>query len=181
MKSFKIIALALLLSIPHMVGAQPYKSAFGFRTDVTDNWLIVSRETLQDNPDLLNFDTADMRGMDPALVKQIRKMANSGRFELLYYLKSDKDFKDNINLFVSNPSHANLDAVEGQLCGSLQAEIQGAYNRTNHTNIYHCERRRIAAVDMINYSFDGAIIGSRSHGYLFNAAPAGAPRQSGHG
>ena len=161
--------LALLLFIPGLAEAQVYQSAFGFTTEVSSDWLIVSRESLSTNPDLLNFESAGMQGMDQSILAQIRQMAASGKFELLYYGKNDPDFKDNINLFISNPAKTDLSAVASQFCGSLQADIRNAYNRAEFTQVYGCERARLYAVDTISYAFDGAVAGSRSFGFLFNS------------
>ena len=110
-----------------------------------------------------------MQAMDQSMVRRIRQMVTSGQFELLYYRGSDPDFKDNINVFVSNPLRSDLDRVEAPLCGNLQNDIRNAYNRTEHTQIYACERKKIYQVDSISYAFDGAVVGSRSYGFLFNS------------
>jgi len=148
---------------------QIYKSAFGFSTEISDNWLVVSREALSRNPDMLNFEAAEMQTMDPDMISRIRQMVSSGRFELLYYRRNDPDFKDNINLFVSNPQRSDLGAVEQPLCSSLQSDLRNAYQRTENTEVYGCERKSLHGVDSISYAFDGAVVGSRSYGFLFNS------------
>ncbi len=169
MKGRIFYRLLLLFVIPGIGQAQVYQSAFGFTTEISDDWLIVSRETLSNNPDLLNFEAPGMKGMDKSLVSQIKQMAASGKFELLYYANNDPDFKDNINLFISSNTRSNLKTAQAQLCGSLQSEIRNAYNRSEHTEVYGCELARIYDVDTISYAFDGAVIGSRSFGFLFNS------------
>lgn len=148
---------------------QTYRSAFGFTTEVSANWLVVSRETLSGNPDMLNFDAAEMQAMDASMVARLRQMVTSGRFELLYYRRNDPDFKDNINLFVSNPQRSDIGAMAGRLCSSLQSDIRNAYQRSEYTEIYGCERKSQFGVDSVSYVFDGAVVGSRSYGYLFNS------------
>ena len=100
-------------------------------------------------------------------------MVTSGQFELIYYRHNDPDFRDNINVFVSNPQPVNLETAEGQLCANLQDDIRKAYNRSEFTEIYACERKRLYGVDSISYAFDGAVIGSRSYGFLFNSSSGG--------
>jgi hypothetical protein len=161
--------LALLLFIPGLAQAQVYQSAFGFTTEISDDWLIVSRESLSNSPDLLNFESAGMQGMDQSILAQIKQMAASGKFELLYYGNNDPDFKDNINLFISNPAKTDLSAVESQFCSNLPADIRNAYNRSEFAQVYGCERALLYAVETISYAFDGAVPGSRSFGFLFNS------------
>lgn len=170
MTTKKTLLLLLFCLLPFSLPAQTYQSAFGFTTDISDDWLIVSREALADDPELLNFDAAETRGWDPSMVSRIREMVSSGRFELLYYQRNDPDFKDNINVFVSSAQQSDLAAVEPQLCANLQQDIRNAYQRSDHTRIYGCERKRLYGVDSISYAFDGAVIGSRSYGFLFNSS-----------
>ena len=135
---------------------------------MTNNWIIVSRETVKENQELLNFGAGDMEGFDQSLLSKIKQMAISGQFELLYYRRSDADFNDNINLFISNPANTDLVLALDSLCDNLQAQLRQAYNRTEYTSVHSCEYTSIALVDMLSYSFDGALIGSRSFGYMFN-------------
>lgn len=151
------------------VSGQIYQSAFGFTTEISDNWLVVSRQALSQNPDMLNFEASEMQTMDPEMIARIRQMVTSGRFELLYYRHNDPDFKDNINLFVSNPRRSDIAAAEQPLCSSLQSDLQNAYQRSEYTEVYGCERKSLHGVDSISYAFDGAVIGSRSYGFLFNS------------
>ena len=169
MKKFKILILGLGITlISGSLQAQIYRSDFGFDTVMSENWIIVSRETVRQNPDLLRTDTTEMEGFDDSVISRIRQMASSGQFELLYYRNSDADFNDNINLFVSNPAKTDLMLALDSLCNSLQAQLQQAYNRTENTSVHSCEYTNIALVDVLAYAFDGAIVGSRSFGYMFN-------------
>ena len=168
MKYKKIILAIGVALLSGQLQAQIYRSSFGFETIMTENWLIVSRDTVRDNPELLNFNATEMQGFDSSLKTKVQEMALSGRFELLYYRKSDNDFNDNINLFVSNPARTDLALALGSLCQNLQAQLQQAYNRVDFTSVHSCEFTNIALVEMLAYAFDGAIIGSRSYGYIFN-------------
>lgn len=168
MKIKFLFTLALALACSH-AQAQVFRSAFGFTTEISENWIIVSRETVSSNPDLLNFEASEMKGFDSNLKAQVKQMAMSGRIELLYYKHSDADFNDNINLFVSNPQRTDLALAISPLCNDLQAQLQQAYSRTDFTEVYGCALRRVYSTDTVSYAFDGAVIGSRSYGYLFNS------------
>ncbi len=169
MPTKKLVPLLVCCLLSFTAAAQPYQSAFGFTTELSDKWLIVSREALTQNPDLLNFDAAEMLEADQSMVARVRQMVSSGRFELLYYRFNDPDFKDNINVFVSSPKRSNLAQTESPLCARLQNDIRNAYQRTEYTQIYGCERKQLYNIDSISYAFDGQIIGSRSYGFLFNS------------
>ena len=75
--------------------------------------LRVSRERLAQNPDLLDFESAEIETMDPAMISRVRNMVASGQIEFLYYLHNDPGFVNNINVYVSDPRRSNLDQIEG--------------------------------------------------------------------
>lgn len=168
MKFQKLLLAIGITLLSSQLEAQVYRSAFGFETVISDNWVIVSRETVQANPELLNVETTEMEGFDRPLKSKVQQMAMSGQFELLYYRKSDADFHDNTSLFISNPAPTDFVLALNALCQNLQPQLQQAYNRSDFTSVHSCEHTNIALVDMLAYAFDGAFIGSRSYGYIFN-------------
>lgn len=164
------LLLAGLVAMSGPAEAQLYSSAFGFSTVISDNWIIVSRETVSQNPEPLDFEREDLADIDDSLKSKIRHLAESGRVEMLYYRHSDADFPDNVSFFVSNPEPTDFALVEQSTCNSLQSQIQQAFNRTEFTEVYFCQRGDNPRVDMLIYAFDGAVIGSRSYGYVFNTS-----------
>ena len=168
MKYRFFLVFAGLVALSGPVEAQIYRSAFGFDAVISDNWVIVSRETVSQNPELLDSESEEMVERDDSLRSSIRQMAESGRYEFLYYRSSDADFHDNVNLFVSNPEPSDLALAEKPLCDGLQSQLQQAFNCTEFTEVYYCQRGDNPLVDMLIYAFDGAVIGTRSYGYVFN-------------
>lgn len=164
------LLLAGLVAMSGPAEAQIYRSAFGFSTVISDDWIIVSRETVSQNPELLDFERDDLADIDDSLKSEIRQMAESGRVELLYYRNSDADFHDNVNFFVSSPAATDFALAEQSTCNGLQQQIQQAFNRSEFTEVYFCQRGDNPLVDMLIYAFDGAVIGTRSYGYLFNTS-----------
>ncbi len=148
--------------------AQPYSSAFGFSSEISDNWLIVTREVLSKNPDILDFEMAEIKKADQSLIASVKRMALAGKFELLYYKKSGVDFYDNINLFVDQNKKSNLVNRGAELCASLPADIKQAWNRNDYANVNYCRNSTVYGIDTINYSFDGLGYGTTSYGYYFN-------------
>ncbi len=167
MKITNILAI-MIFFFTLTANAQDYKSAFGFTSKISDNWLIVTRETLSKNIDIFNFGTKEIKKMDDSLKSQIKKMALSGKMELLYYKKSDIDFYDNINLFVEQQKISNLKKRTTELCTIFPQQIKQVYNRNDYTKMHYCKFENIYGVNAISYSFDGALYGTRSYGYYFN-------------
>ncbi len=162
------ILMVMIFFLTLTANAQDYKSAFGFTSKISDNWLIVTRETLSENIDILNFKTKEIKKMDDSIKSQIKKMALSGKMELLYYKKSDIDFYDNINLFVEQQKTSNLKKRTAELCAIFPQQVKQAYNRNDYTKMHYCKSENIYGVNTISYSFDGALYGTRSYGYYFN-------------
>jgi hypothetical protein len=172
MKKINMMLMAIAISIPLTLNAQSYKSAFGFTSKISDNWLIVTRETVSKNIDILNFGSKEVEKMDSSLKSRIKKMALSGKMELLYYKNSDVDFYDNINLFIEQQQKSDINKRSKELCAILPQQIKQAYNRKDYTNMYYCKSEKVYGVNTISYSFDGAIYGTRSYGYYFNTKEA---------
>ena len=148
--------------------AQVYHSEFGFEAVISEDWVIVSRATVSQNPQLLDFESHGMSGFGESVIDKIRQMAETGRFELLYYRLSDDDFHDNVNLFISSPEPTDLALGLHSLCKDMQVRLQSVFKRTEFTEVYYCQQGENPLIDMLIYAFDGAVIGTRSFGYVFN-------------
>ena len=167
-KYLKNVFIISILVTPLVSEAQEYKSAFGFATQISDNWAIVTADTISKNPDLLAFDNDEAKQMNASLISQIKKMALSGKIEALYYKKSDGDFYDNVNLFVSRNSKSDLPQRAEEICAIMPGELKRAYGRDDYTKVYYCKYSNIYSIGAINYSFDGGARGTRNYGYYFN-------------
>ena len=170
MKLRVVTFFAALVLFTSPVHAQIFRSAFGFSAVISDSWIVISRETLAQNPGLIEYESNDFAGVDESTVAQVRQMTESGRFEFLYHRHSDGDFQDNVNFFLSDPNPSNLALALQPLCDSLQAQLQQAFNRTEFTTVHFCQQGENPFIDMLVYSFDGAVIGTRSFGYVFNTS-----------
>ena len=168
MNKLYVYLLSCVLISPSFINAQVFKSDFGFISEISENWLPVTRETVSKNPDVLNFDNSELKTMDSSLISQIKKMALAGKIELLYYKKSGSSFYDNINLFIVQKSLSSVTKYTKDICQSLPSQIKQAYNRENNTNVYYCKSEKIHRLEMVVSSMDGAIVGTKSYGYYFN-------------
>ena len=162
-----LLAVSCALCLP--LNAQTFTSSFGFSTEISDNWLIVSKDTLTENPDLLNFNMPEFQKMDKAVIEQVKQLASSGQIELLYYKKAGADFGDNINLYIDPSVQSALKPFSTKLCPSLPTQIKQAFNRENNTQVYFCKYTNIYGKEVIAYAYDGALIGTKSYGYYFKA------------
>lgn len=147
---------------------QSYQSEFGFNTNITDNWIVLTRKTVSNSPELLSFDDDDLKNIDSDLISQVKKMALAGKIELLYYTESDTDFYDNINLFVEGDKTASLKKRASVVCPGLEKQIEQAFNRPGMAGIKYCKYEKIGKTKTLSYAFDGAIKGTTSYGYYFN-------------
>lgn len=161
---------AALVMFAGTAQARMYYSEFGFTTAISDSWIIVSRQSVSENPGLIAPEEDGTAGADDSMLGRIRQMAASGRFEFLYHRHSDDDFPDNVNLFVSNAQPSDLALGLNPLCTGLQSRLQAAFKRTEFTEVYYCQQGDNPFIEMLVYAFDGAVIGTRSFGYVFNTS-----------
>ena len=162
------IILVSIAFIPSVSSAQVFSSAFGFISDISDNWLIVTREVVSQNPEMLNFDTNEIKKINTSLKSQIKKMALAGKMEALYYKDSDVDFLDNINIIIGQKKVSNLLQRTKELCMVLPAQIKQAWKRNDYSDVRYCKYAKVYGVNTISYAFDGLNYGTTSYGYYFN-------------
>lgn len=170
MKPRLTVFFAALVMFAGTAQARMYYSEFGFSTSLSDSWIIVSRQSVSENPDLLAPEDDVAAAADDSMLERIGQMAESGRFEFLYHRHSDDDFPDNVNLFVSNAQPSDLALGLDPLCTGLKSSLQEAFKRTEFTEVYYCQQGENPLIEMLVYAFDGAVIGTRSFGYVFNTS-----------
>ncbi len=162
------ILFLVIICVPNISSAQTFKSAFGFISEISDSWLILTREVVRQNPELFDFDDNEIKKMDSSLKSQIKKMALAGKMELLYYKDSDAYFFDNINLFIERNRISIFSKRVDQIYKDLSAQIKQAWKRSDYSDVRYCKNTRVHGVDTISYSFDGMEYGTSSYGYYFN-------------
>jgi hypothetical protein len=170
MKSRLTAFFAALVMLTGTAQARMYHSEFGFSASLSDNWIILSRQSVSENPEQPGLEDDDTSGFDESMLTRIRQMVESGRFEFLYYRHSDDDFPDNVNLFVSSAEPSDLALGLDPLCAGLKSSLQEAFKRTEFTEVYYCQQGEDPLIEMLVYAFDGAVIGTRSFGYVFNTS-----------
>ena len=168
MKLYYKVLFLCIITFPNYSLAQDFQSAFGFSSKISDNWSIITKESVSKDTEMFEQDIDEFKNVDPALLSKMKTMVLSGKMESMYYKKSDEDFNDNINIFEERNKKSNLAKRSKKLCASFPKIVKQGYNREDYTEVYFCKHIKIHDVDTISYSFDGIIYGTKIHGYYFN-------------
>ncbi len=162
MKRLLLIVL-LLVTLGGTARAETMKSTLGYSVSVPSNWLILTREEVQKNPDI--FENIDAVGkMDKTLLKNIMTMIKDGKADFIFrtdYVSSG--FSDNINIIKQVQKTPSTDDELQELCSILPEEFQKYFGRK--VLIYSCEFRVVSGLKSVYTEFDGVVPGTRSMQY----------------
>ncbi len=167
----KLINSALFLfisSAPIASYCQTFKSAFGFTSDTSGNWIIVTNKILVNNPNILNFNAEETNNISSSFKKQLKNMALTGKVEILYHKNNNTGTYDNINIFIDQNKPSDINAKAKWLCSILPQQIKQGYKRSDYTKVHFCENKKIYNIDAVSYLVDGPIYGTKAYGYYFN-------------
>ena len=137
MKRIALFTVSVLI-FAYPVTAEEYKSPFGFTVDLPSHWLVLSKQELKDNPDLLKFSSERFPDANKELLGKIRDIVKSGRVE--YYINQkvmDADFADNISIYKHDGRIPTNDKELGELRQVFPAQALQAYGRK--ISLYACE------------------------------------------
>jgi len=161
-KTTTIVIVLLLIASP--VFAKRYQSSFGFSVEIPSHWLVVTRQEIKDNQDLLDFLNEYFNNHNKDLSKVIMQKVRSGGVEVWFNtLTSDIQFGDNVNIyktFGAIPKNEN-DLPSFSKLSSEYSKVAG-----RHINFYTCELREINGLNTMYLEFDGMREGTRCIQYL---------------
>ncbi|MCP3924970.1 MAG: hypothetical protein GY714_20525 [Desulfobacterales bacterium] len=145
-----------------------YQSSFGFTSKLSKNWLILTKDQVMNNPNLLDFDNKSINRINPALLEQIKTKIMSGRTELMYSTKGSGGFGENINIMVTMGNLVKK-KQENQLCTQMPVEFGKMFGRK--IKFYKCGIKYVGKRKVLYLDFEGVVPGTRSAQYQFQVAP----------
>jgi hypothetical protein len=150
------------LSMPLPVLAKDVNSSLGYQLKVPAGWIVMSREEVRDNPNLIDIDKAS-NDLPGPLMEQVRPMIREGKVDIFFHPDGSTFFVDNINILKQMGQSLPPVAENGALCAALGQELTQAFGRP--IAVYACERRKMAGRDSLYLDFDGVVPGTRSLQY----------------
>lgn len=159
MKKFIFIFLILMFS-PVAGSAEVYNSPFGFSVNLSSHWLIVSREELKTQQDIIR--SLSNLTKDKRLIEATSKQILRGEVECYYNLKtSDEYFLDNIAVRKSLKNFSGL----FKECEGLSAKLSKAFGRP--IEVFECGYKKMGNLSGFFVDIEGVIQGSRHFTFYF--------------
>jgi hypothetical protein len=166
-----ICALILLVAWTSPLLAENYNSPFGFSIDIPSHWLILTKQELQDNPDLLNFEGDEFKDTNRDVLNQVKNMVAAGQTEIYINKKTSTiSFNDTINVMKAIGSLPKTVDELNQVCEVLPKELSKYYGKP--TKVYKCELRTVAEFNSLYSVFDGVVDGTKCIQYQIQKSPS---------
>jgi len=162
----KQLLIILTIGITTLLHAQTYTSGIGFETKVSDDWLIVTQESIKNNPKLVEM---NFPKLDKKRIEQINMYAGMRDHEFLLYKKSDSPtFVDTIHIMILSSINTEIDTIYKETCPVLKKTLDNIF-QTKSINIHYCKATTIHNQKVMVSKHDGHKKGITSFSYGFNA------------
>ena len=169
MKRYTLVALLILIAMTPVYGKE-YQSSFGFTVDIPEHWLVLTRQELKENPDLLDFNQKRFRNIDENLLKNVESKVKSGQIEFYFNQKtSDSSFSDNINVIKGVGKIAENNIQLREFCNSVPKQLSSYFGR--EIKVYQCKLVGINNLKSLFLEFNGPAKGTRSIQYHIQMSP----------
>jgi len=155
-----VLAVLVLVGSVLAASAKEYQSSFGFALDVPDNWLVLTKQAIQDNPALANPQASGAGSIDSNVLKDLVAKVQGGSIEFLYNrTTSDAIFSDNINMRVGGQGKipSGPEAVKAQCTAYAQALAKAA---GRPLAVATCEDRSVGAAKAFYVEYEGRVAGT---------------------
>jgi hypothetical protein len=135
---------------------------FGFSWSVPDNWLVLTRQEVKDNPDL--FEDFTIEGASPELMQALIRKIRSGSVEMYFRQGTEiSSFNDNINVYKEIRAIPSSPEGVARECKAVPDQFKQAFGRP--FEIHACEIAKVADRNAIYLEFEGIAPNTRSMQY----------------
>jgi len=175
MKKFiHILALTSLLVLTGCSSTKSYKSTFGFSTEVKDDWFVVSKQTLKEDPDL--FQDKRFKRLRDEVAQTLKVIVPEGEVEVIFDVSpytGESGFSANINIAPDE----HIDFSKGSdkaLCKGFKMGMSDRYGKDSPVRLRQCKFKKVGKTMTWITQMDGFIEGVMSTGYAFNVGGGSA-------
>lgn len=166
-----IFALIIVVMWAPSILAEVYNSPFGFSIDLPSHWLILSKQELQDNPDLLNFEREEFKSTNKDFLNNIKNMIVSGQVEVYLNKKaSNFSFNENINVVQTIERLPQTVSELDQFCANIPQLMSENYGKS--IKVYECELKKVAGLNSLYFIVDGILDETKNIMYQFQKSPS---------
>jgi len=159
----RLVFLLLMLVLAGCSGdAARDQDSFGFSIDVPDNWIVLSRQEVRENPDL--FDGLSIEGVSPDVMKNFETRVESGSVEM--YFRQEEgvaSFADNINVIKQLQVLPETAGDLKKYHEALPAEFEKAFGR--RLKLHESRLAEVGGRNAVFLEFEGVVPNTRSMQY----------------
>jgi len=155
-----VASVLVLLGWAVAARAADHQSSFGFTMSVPDDWLVLTKQSLKDNPTLADPQPSGAGSIEANVLKDLVAKVQSGSVEFLYNrTTSDATFSDNINVRLGGQGKipSSPEAVQAQCTAYAQALAKAA---GRPLAVATCEDRSVGALRAFYVEYEGRVAGT---------------------
>jgi hypothetical protein len=158
-RTILVSGMVLMLAWASAGQAKEYQSSFGLTLDIPDNWLVLTKQAITENPALANPLDAKFADINPSVLADLKAKVEGGAIEVLFdRTTSDQSFADNMNVMVKRGHTPAEPGKVRELCDAypdLLAKYAG-----RKLAIAKCESRDLGSVKALYVEYEGVVAGT---------------------
>jgi hypothetical protein len=154
-----VASLGVFLVCAGSVYAREYQSLFGFAASIPDDWVVLTKQAVKENPALLDVTGSQLGSITPERLKELMAKIEKGSLEMMFSrATSDAVFADNINVLVRSGQIPVSPDKLAQACEAFSAKLAKTAGRA--LAVAHCEGREAGGFKAVYLEYEGVIPGT---------------------
>ena len=156
----RVVSATVVLLVGAAVAcAAEYRSSFGFTVSIPNDWLVLTKQAMAENPTLANPKEAKAGNINPDLLNELKAKVEKGSIEMLFDgATSDPTFADNINVMVRRGQIPDAPDKVRQACDAYPVKLAKYAGRD--LAVARCENRDLGATKVFYVEFEGVVAGT---------------------
>ena len=150
------LAVVMGLAVVSAAIAEEYRSSFVFSVDVPENWLVLTKQAIAENPALASAPEVKVGNINPDLLKDLKAKVESGSIEMFFdRTTSDATFADNINVLVKHGHAPTTPEGVRQACDAYPGLLAKYAGRS--LKVESCESRDLGSFKAFYVEYEGVV------------------------
>ncbi len=133
---------------------QVYKSNHNFTTEVSDDWLIFTKDTMAKNREKLEIRAKDIFKIDEKTLSYVKQSVSALSNEYLFYKNKSNNIPNVITVITVSFEKQNLSQKVTGFCEKLPALLNNNPLAKKRFTVNYCKLKKIDDVQTITYSYE---------------------------
>lgn len=154
-----VVSVGVLLLCTGAAFAKEYQSSFGFAASIQDDWVVLTRQAVRENPALLDVSGSQLASITPERLKDLMARIEKGSLEMMFSrTTSDAVFADNINVLVRSGQIPVSPDKLAKACEAFSAKLGKSAGRA--LAVAQCETRDPGGFKAVYLEYEGIVPGT---------------------